>query len=123
MKTRLASRTRSTTSSVTSTAVPPPPDNLAYACVVCNRHKGSDVASIDPGEGRPPGWIFHCEVAIYPEPGSIVESGKRLLRPAVLVPGLKISVKLTERDVVSTQIPQCLGAYKHRSQNSLIEWS
>jgi hypothetical protein len=24
------------------------PENLAYACVLCNRHKGSDVASIDP---------------------------------------------------------------------------
>jgi hypothetical protein len=22
--------------------------NLAYACVLCNRHKGSDVASINP---------------------------------------------------------------------------
>jgi 5-methylcytosine-specific restriction endonuclease McrA len=27
-------------------------DNLAYACVVCNRHKGSDVASIDPRTGE-----------------------------------------------------------------------
>jgi len=26
--------------------------NLAYACVVCNRHKGSDVASIDPDTGE-----------------------------------------------------------------------
>ena len=24
------------------------PDNLAYACVSCNRHKGSDIGSIDP---------------------------------------------------------------------------
>jgi HNH endonuclease len=28
------------------------PDNLAYACVVCNRHKGSDVASIDSRTGE-----------------------------------------------------------------------
>jgi hypothetical protein len=27
------------------------PDNLAYACVICNRHKGSDVASIEPLSG------------------------------------------------------------------------
>ncbi len=27
-------------------------DNLALACVLCNRRKGSDVASIDPGTGR-----------------------------------------------------------------------
>lgn len=26
--------------------------NLAYACVLCNRHKGSDLASIDPGTGE-----------------------------------------------------------------------
>jgi hypothetical protein len=26
--------------------------NLAYACVFCNRHKGSDIASIDPGSGE-----------------------------------------------------------------------
>ena len=28
-------------------------DNLAYACVLCNRYKGSDVASIDPQSGEP----------------------------------------------------------------------
>ena len=35
------------------------PENLAYACVLCNRHKGSDVASIDPltGEAVP---LFHA---------------------------------------------------------------
>jgi 5-methylcytosine-specific restriction endonuclease McrA len=27
-------------------------DNLAYACVLCNRYKGADVASIDPGTGK-----------------------------------------------------------------------
>jgi hypothetical protein len=26
--------------------------NLAYACVLCNRHKGSDIASIDPVSGE-----------------------------------------------------------------------
>ena len=26
--------------------------NLAYACLFCNRHKGSDIASIDPENGR-----------------------------------------------------------------------
>jgi hypothetical protein len=33
-------------------------DNLAYACIVCNRYKGSDVASINPktGEAVP---LFH----------------------------------------------------------------
>jgi len=27
-------------------------DNLAYACILCNRHKGSDVAAIDPLSGE-----------------------------------------------------------------------
>lgn len=27
-------------------------DNLAYACAICNRRKGSDVASIDPLTGE-----------------------------------------------------------------------
>ena len=33
-------------------------DNLAYACILCNRYKGSDVASINPmtGEAVP---LFH----------------------------------------------------------------
>jgi hypothetical protein len=26
-------------------------ENLAYACILCNRHKGSDVAAIDPMSG------------------------------------------------------------------------
>ena len=33
-------------------------DNLAYACVLCNRHKGTDVASVDIGGGRVVG-LFH----------------------------------------------------------------
>ena len=27
-------------------------DNLAYACVLCNRHKGSDIATLDPESGQ-----------------------------------------------------------------------
>src|ERR1019366_9221383 len=27
-------------------------DNLAYACILCNRHKGSDVAAINPNTGE-----------------------------------------------------------------------
>lgn len=27
-------------------------DNLAYACLFCNRYKGSDIASLEPGTGR-----------------------------------------------------------------------
>lgn len=28
------------------------PDNLAYACVFCNRHKGADIGSISPSTGK-----------------------------------------------------------------------
>ena len=28
------------------------PENLALACVFCNRHKGSDIASLNPENGR-----------------------------------------------------------------------
>ena len=27
-------------------------ENLAYACVLCNRHKGTDVAAINPNTGK-----------------------------------------------------------------------
>jgi hypothetical protein len=27
-------------------------DNLAFACIHCNRHKGSNIASIDPSSGQ-----------------------------------------------------------------------
>jgi len=32
--------------------------NLAYCCILCNRHKGSDVAKVDPRTGRPV-RLFH----------------------------------------------------------------
>lgn len=45
-------------------------DNLALACLECNRHKGSDLSSIDPRTGdltplfhpRTQGWDEHFEV-------------------------------------------------------------
>jgi HNH endonuclease len=66
------------------------PDNLAYACVVCNRHKGSDVASIDPRTGetvrlfdpRRDRWADHFRLdGALIEPISIIGSATtRLLR-------------------------------------------
>lgn len=32
---------------------PSVPENLAYACATCNRHKGADVASVHPDTGDP----------------------------------------------------------------------
>ncbi len=46
--------------------------NLAYACVICNRRKGSDIASIDPATGemvrlfnpRQDSWFEHFELEV-----------------------------------------------------------
>ena len=51
-------------------------DNLAYACVICNRHKRSDVASIDPRTGgivrlfnpRSDQWADHFQLE-----GAVIE--------------------------------------------------
>jgi len=34
------------------------PDNLAYACLICNRHKGPNLSSIDPQTGEPT-WLYN----------------------------------------------------------------
>ncbi len=38
--------------------------NLAYACVFCNRHKGSDIASIDPETAQAVRLFHFIRVAI-----------------------------------------------------------
>lgn len=46
-------------------------DNLAYSCLLCNRNKGSDIASLEPGTGqlvrlfnpRLDHWAAHFELA------------------------------------------------------------
>ena len=46
-------------------------DNLAYACALCNRNKGSDIASLDPDTGelvrlynpRRDRWVDHFQLA------------------------------------------------------------
>jgi hypothetical protein len=64
-------------------------DNLAYACILCNRYKGSDVASINPKTGeavrlfhpRQDRWTDHFRLdADFIEPLSEVGSVARLLR-------------------------------------------
>ncbi len=65
-------------------------DNLAYACVLCNRHKGSDIASIDPRTGevirlfdpRRDRWTehFRIEDAFISPVSTIGEATVRLLR-------------------------------------------
>jgi len=52
------------------------PQNLAFACYLCNRYKGSDIASINPGMGelvrlfhpRRDHWVEHFRIV-----GPIIE--------------------------------------------------
>ena len=34
------------------------PENLALACLACNRHKGPNIAGVDPKTGKQV-WLFH----------------------------------------------------------------
>jgi hypothetical protein len=65
--------------------------NLAYACVFCNRHKGSDIASLDPRtkkavrlfNPRKDSWAEHFRVGAEPliEPRTLIGAATiRLLR-------------------------------------------
>jgi hypothetical protein len=84
-------------------------DNLAYACVVCNRHKGSDVASIDPRTGaivrlfnpRSDRWAdhFRFEGAVIQPVSSVGSATARLLR-------LNAPERISERALL-----QSLGRY------------
>jgi len=66
------------------------PENLAYACVVCNRYKGSDIASIDPRTGeivrlfnpRSDRWTDHFQIegAVIQTVSNVGSATARLLR-------------------------------------------
>lgn len=87
-------------------------DNLAYACVICNRYKGSDVASIDPRsrnvvrlfDPRRDRWKEHFRLAAAQiEPiTNIGETTVRLLR-------FNAPERILERDLL-----QNLGRYPGR---------
>ena len=84
-------------------------DNLAYACLLCNRHKGSDVAGIDPHTGevvrlfnpRSDRWTdhFRLERAVTEPVSSIGSATARLLR-------LNAPERISERRLL-----QSLGRY------------
>jgi hypothetical protein len=80
-------------------------DNLAYACLLCNRNKGSDIASLEPGTGglvrlfnpRLDRWTDHFELAqnstaIIPR-SAVGEATARLL-------GFNHSDRLLERQAL-----------------------
>lgn len=87
-------------------------DNLAYCCIICNRYKGTDIASVDPETGeavrlfnpRQDSWWEHFQLegplirALTPIAGVTV----RLLR-------LNAPERLEERRIL-----QSLGRYPNR---------
>jgi homogentisate 1,2-dioxygenase len=42
------------------------PNNLAYACIICNRHKGTNLASIDPQTGER-AWLYNPRTQLWHE--------------------------------------------------------
>jgi 5-methylcytosine-specific restriction endonuclease McrA len=87
-------------------------DNLAYACVVCNRHKGSEVASIGPRTGqavrlfdpRRDRWADHFRLdgALIEPVSSVGSATAQLLR-------LNSPERISERRLL-----QSLGRYRRR---------
>ena len=87
-------------------------DNLAYACVVCNRKKGSDIASIDPRSGenvrlfdpRRDRWAdhFRLEGALIEPISNVGCATARLLR-------FNAPERISERRLL-----QSLGRYRRR---------
>jgi hypothetical protein len=88
------------------------PDNLAYACVVCNRYKGSDVASIDPRtaeivplfDPRHDRWSDHFRLN-----GARVEPISQIGWATARLLGLNAPERILERRLL-----QSLGRYPQR---------
>ena len=84
-------------------------DNLALACIVCNRHKGSDLASIDARTGevvrlfhpRRDRWVDHFRIN-----GGHIEPLTDVGRATVELLRLNTTERLAER-----QLLQALGDY------------
>jgi hypothetical protein len=87
-------------------------ENLAYACVVCNRHKGSDVASIDPDTGeivplfhpRRARWADHFRLS-----GPLIEPISSIGRATARLLQLNAPERILERRLL-----QSLGRYPRR---------
>lgn len=77
-------------------------DNLAYACAICNRNKGSDIASLDPDTGelvrlynpRSDRWADHFQLA---EDGFTIAPLTPAGRATVRILGLSHPDRLLER--------------------------
>ena len=77
-------------------------DNLAYACVLCNRNKGSDLGSLEPDTGelvrfynpRRDRWTDHFRLA---EDGVTIAPLTSIGRVTVRIFGLNLNDRLLER--------------------------
>jgi len=84
-------------------------DNLAYACVICNRHKRSDVASIDPRTGgivrlfnpRSDHWADHFQLE-----GAVIEPVSGIGSATASLLRLNAPERISERALL-----QSLGRY------------
>lgn len=80
------------------------PDNLALACVLCNKYKGSDIASLDPETGRiaalynPRQDIWH-EHFLFKENGTI-EPLTAIGRVTAQVLRLNAPERISERSIL-----------------------
>jgi hypothetical protein len=87
-------------------------DNLAYACVICNRNKGSDVASVVPGTGeivrlfdpRHQRWAEHFRID-----GARIEPITQIGSTTVRLLRLNAPERILERRLL-----QSLGRYPQR---------
>ena len=87
-------------------------NNLAYACVICNRHKGSDVASIEPLTGeiirlfdpRRDLWADHFRLG-----GAVIEPISGIGRATARLLQLNAPERISERRLL-----QSLGRYPQR---------
>jgi len=84
-------------------------ENLAYACIICNRYKGSDVASIEPQTGeairifdpRRDRWRDHFRIH-----GAVIEPNSKIGRATVLLLRMNVPERILERGLL-----QILGRY------------
>lgn len=83
--------------------------NLAYACVLCNRYKGTDIASVD-SSGRPVRF-FDPRRDIWDEHFKLNGPVIQPLTPVGEVTARMLRLKAAER-VIERQLLQSLGQYR-----------
>ena len=79
------------------------PENLALSCAVCNKYKGSDLASIDPESGRLEP-LFHPRLHRWREhfelDGAILRPRTAIGRVTVRLLQINHSYRIVEREVL-----------------------